>query len=93
MCNRATSHGEWTTPCHHKSSLGFESNIMVYHAMTAILMLIHWGYLCEYMYSEQSFKNNYFKDQILSTHCVNTHTMQKKKTTMYSVVNTCTITV
>ena len=30
--------------------------LMVYHAMRAILMLIHWGYLCEYiiiMYSEQ----------------------------------------
>ena len=27
--------------------------LMVYHAMSAILMLIHWGYLCEYVYSEQ----------------------------------------
>ena len=53
VCDRATSHREWTTPCHHKSSQGFESNTMVYHAMSTILMLIHLGYLCEYMYSKQ----------------------------------------
>ena len=72
--------------------------LMVYHAMRAILMLIHWGYLCEYIYvctvSSDLEKNPKTKPGL---HTVYKHS-DNAKNSMYrvrirAVVNTCNNTV